>query len=346
MILSANLRRLAVSALATALALALAAAAARAADYTPGVVVVGYGAVPSAQLTRSINARVGARALSVAPAPGERVLKLPPGISVNQAIGRLRGRPGVAYVVPDFIAHADGVYVPDDRGTARVRGGWEALQWNFLPGAGVDAPPAWANLIADGRPGGRGVTVAVLDTGVAYRDWRQYRQSPDFSGTRFVAPYDFVAHNRFPLDREGHGTFVAGTIAETTNNGFALTGLAYGASIMPVRVLDADGTGDATTIARGIRYAVDHGAQVINLSLEFSLDVSPADIPDIISAIRYRPPTRRRRRRGGRQRGRRAARLPGARPAGDLGRRHDPRPLPGRLLQRRPGARPRRAGRR
>ena len=287
MILSANLRRLAVSALATALALALAAAAARAADYVPGVVVVGYGAVPSAQLTRSINARVGARALSVAPAPGERVLKLPPGISVNQAIGRLRGRPGVAYVVPDFIAHADGVYVPDDRGTARVRGGWEALQWNFLPGAGVDAPPAWANLIADGRPGGRGVTVAVLDTGVAYRDWRQYRQSPDFSGTRFVAPYDFVAHNRFPLDREGHGTFVAGTIAETTNNGFALTGLAYGASIMPVRVLDADGTGDATTIARGIRYAVDHGAQVINLSLEFSLDVSPADIPDIISAIRF-----------------------------------------------------------
>jgi serine protease len=131
------------------------------------------------------------------------------------------------------------------------------------------------------------VTIAILDTGVAYRNWRQYRQSPDFNDTRFVDPYDFVAHNRLPLDREGHGTFVAGTMAESTNNRVGLTGLAYGASIMPVRILDADGTGDAATIARGIRYAATHGAQVINLSLEFSLDVSSSDIPDILSAIRF-----------------------------------------------------------
>jgi serine protease len=131
------------------------------------------------------------------------------------------------------------------------------------------------------------VTVAVLDTGVAYRDWRQFRESPDFGRTRFVKPYDFVAKNRFPVDREGHGTFVAGTIAESTNNRLDLTGLAYGASIMPVRILDADGTGDAATISRGIRYAATHGAQVMNLSLEFSLDVTSQDIPEILSAIRF-----------------------------------------------------------
>lgn len=259
--------------------------AARAADYVPGKVVVGYSSAPTGHLMRALNARVGTRADS--PATGERVLELPAGMGVGQAIARLRSQPGVAYAVPDFIAHADGIYVPDDRGSSHARAGWEGLQWNFLSGAGVNATEAWANLIADGHPGGRGVTVAVLDTGVAYRDWRQFRESPDFSGTRFVAPYDFVSHNHFALDREGHGTFVAGTIAETTNNGFALAGLAYGASIMPVRVLDADGTGDALTIARGIRYAASHGAQVINLSLEFSLDVSPTDIPDIMAAIRF-----------------------------------------------------------
>ena len=158
---------------------------------------------------------------------------------------------------------------PNDPGTAHVAQGWQKMQWNFLPGAGVNAPEAWANLFADHRPGGQGVVVAIVDTGIAYRDWRQFRKSPDFTGTRFVDPYDFVANNRYPLDREGHGTFVAGTVAEATNNGFGLTGLAYGASIMPVRVLDENGWGDAATISKGIRYAATHGAQVINLSLEF-----------------------------------------------------------------------------
>jgi serine protease len=102
-----------------------------------------------------------------------------------------------------------------------------------------------------------------------------------------VHPYDLVAKNAFPLDRNGHGTFVAGLVAEATNNGIGLTGLAYGASIMPVRILDSAGDGDAATISRGIRYAVKHGARVINLSLEFDIGVSGADIPGIISAIHY-----------------------------------------------------------
>jgi serine protease len=254
--------------------------------YVPGEVVVGY-AAPGPRITKALIMRAGVRATLAAPAPSVRVLRLAPGVSVGSAIARLRGRPGVAYAVPNYLAHADGVYIPDDRGRSHVRGGWQALQWNFLAGVGVNAPQAWANLIAAKRPGGSGVTVAILDTGIAYRNWRQYRESPDFTGTRFVAPYDFVSNNRFPLDREGHGTFVAGTVAEATNNGVGLTGLAYGASIMPVRVLAADGTGDAATISAGIRYAAQHGAQVINLSLEFSLDVSSGDIPDIISAIRF-----------------------------------------------------------
>lgn len=161
------------------------------------------------------------------------------------------------------------------------------MQWNFRSGVGVNAPGAWANLRAYGRAGGTGAVVAIVDTGVAYRRWHQFRRSPDFTRAHFIDPYDFVAHNRYPLDRNGHGTFITGTLAESTNNGRALTGLAYGAKIMPVRVLNKNGWGNAATISKGIRYAVDHGAQVINLSLEFDPSVTGAEIPDIVAALDY-----------------------------------------------------------
>jgi serine protease len=274
----------AVAALAIA---ALAPRAARAADYVPGQVVVGYGPGPTASIAADTSKRMGLRSVSNGPGAQEHVMRVPRGGSVSTAIARLRRQPGVAYAVPDYVAHAAGDWIPDDRGRAAVSGGWTNLQWNFLSAAGVDAPGAWANLRADRRPGGRGVVVAILDTGVAYRNWHQFHKSPDFAGTKFVDPYDFVSHNTFALDREGHGTFVAGTVAEATNNVLGLTGLAYGASIMPVRVLGSDGTGDATTISKGIRYAVTHGAQVINLSLEFDISIGSGDIPDILSAIRF-----------------------------------------------------------
>ena len=166
-------------------------------------------------------------------------------------------------------------------------GGWQELQWNFSGTFGVNAPEAWANLAADGAPGGAGVVVAVLDTGVAYANRGPFRRSPDFFPDTFVKGYDFVDRSPYPNDRNGHGTFVAATIAEATDNHYGLTGLAYGARIMPVRVLDSQGEGDASTIAEGVRFAVNHGARVINMSLEFSSSISAADIPELIEAIHY-----------------------------------------------------------
>ncbi len=276
-------------------ALAVAAAPARAglplgAAYLPHRVLVGYAPGPISAVAAQVETRMGIRvAPGGPPGPHSRLLRLPWGESVTAAIRRLRRQPGVAYAKPDYIAHQAGAFYPNDRGRSGQYQGWEKMQWNLLPEAGVDAPQAWANLLADHRPGGRGAVVAILDTGVAYRNWKQFRRSPDFGGTRFVAPHDFVANNRYPLDRNGHGTFVAGIVAESTNNKVGLTGLAYGASIMPVRILDPSGLGDEATIARGIRYAVIHGAQVINLSLEFlPNEVSSASaIPEIVSALNF-----------------------------------------------------------
>jgi serine protease len=271
------------------------APAAQAAPWARHEVLVGYRSRSRASVP--VRERRGATADGTAPAASaprtigarttSRVVHLRARESVRHALVRLRRRPGVVYAEPDYIAHAAGEFFPDDRGRAMHARGWERQQWNLLAGAGVNAPEAWSNLLADGRAGGRGVKIAVLDTGVAYRNWMQFRRSPDFGNTRFVDPHDFVANNAFPLDRNGHGTFVAGVLAESTNNHIGLAGLAYGASIMPVRVLDAQGEGDESTIAEGIRYAVDHGASIINLSLEFlpSQVRSARDIPDIVSAV-------------------------------------------------------------
>jgi serine protease len=188
--------------------------------------------------------------------------------------------------VPDIKAHAS-AFVPNDPGRGTIPGGWTAVQWNFNGPFSVNAPDAWQHAIDAGAPGGRGVKVAVLDTGVAYSNRGTFRKSPDLLKARFVAGYDFVAHDPFANDRNGHGTHVASTIAEATNNGLGLTGLAYGATIMPVRVLDDHGEGDASDIAAGVRFAVRHGAQVINLSLEFSTDVTASEIPELVEALAY-----------------------------------------------------------
>jgi serine protease len=131
------------------------------------------------------------------------------------------------------------------------------------------------------------VIVAILDTGVAYRTSKRYRKTPDLSRRRFVKGHDFVRRNALPYDRNGHGTFVAGTVAQETNNGIGVTGVAYNSRIMPVRVLDFEGKGDVATIASGIRFAVRRGADIINMSFEFDIGLTASQIPDVISAIRY-----------------------------------------------------------
>jgi serine protease len=192
-----------------------------------------------------------------------------------------------------ILAAPAAAWIPNDPGTSGTPGGWQADQWNFMPQTGVDAPRAWDNLIAAGRPGGKGVKIAVLDSGVSYD------RSPDLSPIRFAHGHDFCSRagtgaascageDDTPEDDYGHGTHVASTIAESTNNGKGLTGLAYGATLIPVKVLNQNGDGDENSIAKGLRYAADQGAQVINMSFEFGSSISSAsEIPRIAAAVRY-----------------------------------------------------------
>lgn len=132
-------------------------------------------------------------------------------------------------------------------------------QWHM---AIVQAPASWD--ITDGS----GVTVAVLDTGLADDRFLSAEQKKTYDGIGCVVkPYNTAKDNRNVFDNDGHGTHVAGTIGQKTNNERGAAGLAYGACIMPVKVLGDDGTGDFADIAEGIRYAVDNGADVINMTL-------------------------------------------------------------------------------
>jgi len=276
----ARLILLAVTALPIALAPASAAGQPSAPEFAPGEVVV-----------RAEDQRFG------------EAIELPDGVGVHEAVAALRSNPQVAYAVPNYIATASGV--PNDPGTVPPSGGpssgWTAMQWNFLPcgsfcapgtaplalqsAGGIDALGAWKNLKKAGRPGGRGVTVAVLDTGIAYKDeGSRFRRSPDFGGKQFVPGYDFVGKDSQALDVNGHGTHLAGTIGEKTNNRTALTGLAFNAKLMPVRVLNGVGAGKADKIAKGIRFAARHGAQVINMSFNFGCG-NP--VPPVAQAMRF-----------------------------------------------------------
>jgi len=238
-----------------------------------------------------------------------QAVALPAGAGVRESAAALRRNPRVAYAEPDYVATAsapaagEDFVLPNDPGTlagaseaVASAGDWAFKQWNFLPWAevaggrtpispgGIDAVGAWRNLDAAGHPGGEGVTVAVLDTGVAYRDQgTKFLRSPDFASAQFAKGHDFVDGDRLPLDENGHGTHVAGTIGERTDNGIGVTGLAYRARLMPVRVLDAHGRGQASNIAKGIRFAVAHGAQVINMSFNFGCGKR---VPEVDEALR------------------------------------------------------------
>ncbi|MEQ1503086.1 MAG: S8 family peptidase [Myxococcota bacterium] len=124
-------------------------------------------------------------------------------------------------------------------------------QWHLRA---MGAPSAWETSAR-----GKGVIVAVVDTGIT--------KVEDLEGTKILKGASFVPGTKSSADDQGHGTHVAGTIAQTTNNGKGAAGVAPEATLLPVKVLSNMGFGSSAWIASGIDYAVDEGAQVINLSL-------------------------------------------------------------------------------
>jgi len=228
------------------------------------------------------------------------VLRIDPNEDAEAVAAELSRRPDVEYAQPAYRVHT--TFVPNDQYYAQA-------QWN-LPL--IDLERAWDIQTAAGS----NIVVAVLDSGIAFENKVvrfkgqafvddlnnlhpalgtvdiPFAAAPDlFTPGRFVAPHDFIWDDDDPLDLDGHGTHVSSTIGELTNNGTGMAGVAFNVKLMPVKVIDGDwdvifgapheGTDD--TVARGIRYAVDNGARVINMSIGRTGPPAPV----IEDAIKY-----------------------------------------------------------
>lgn len=190
-------------------------------------------------------------------------LKVPEN-KLEDMIGIFNRLPMVEYAEPNYIAYT--FMTPNDS--------LYQYQWHM---GNIQAVSAW-----DIQTGSPDVVVAVVDTGVAYENYGNFMQAPDLADTNFVPGYDFVNNDSHPNDDNSHGTHVAGTIAQSTNNGIGAAGIAFNASIMPVKVLGKKGSGTYTDIADGIKWAADHGAKVINMSLGGSVGSSTLE-----TAVQY-----------------------------------------------------------
>ncbi|MBN2110396.1 MAG: S8 family serine peptidase [Methanosarcinaceae archaeon] len=228
--------------------------------YVPGEILVKFNAGVSEANINAINSKNGATVTYTSPYAGFKKLKIPKTKSVEEMVQIYSRNPNVEYAEPNFIASI--CMLPNDP--------YYSYQWHLDNDdyGGINMEEAWD--ISNGT----GVTVAVLDTGVAYEDVTQgnsnkyiYKQAPDLAETNFVPGYDFVNNDEHPNDDNNHGTHATGTIAQSTNNNLGVAGVAYNCSIMPVKVLDKQGSGSHSQIADGIYYAANNGAQVISMSL-------------------------------------------------------------------------------
>jgi subtilisin family serine protease len=190
------------------------------------------------------------------PLQGMQLVSVDSGQSVAVAEHALESDPDVLYAEPNAIRHAS--VIPNDPYFSQL---WAMLNTGQsirgvagTTDADSDVAEAWDAHITGGT------IVAVLDTGVD-------TTHPDLTAN-LLPGHDYVDGDDKPLDENGHGTHVAGTIGADRGNGIGVAGVGDNAvKILPVRVLDANGSGSVSTLIQAYAYAFQHGAKVVNLSL-------------------------------------------------------------------------------
>jgi thermitase len=210
-------------------------------EYAPDRILVRFKPGTRGEKQREVANRNGLEQIDEIKQIEVKVLKIKDKGNVAAKIKALSKNPNIIYAEPDYIVKAE--LIPNDPHYPR--------QWG-LPVVG--APESW-----DVTSGSNSVTIAIIDSGIDL-------SHPDLVG-RIVPGYDFVNNDNDPDDDNGHGTHVAGIAGAIGNNSTGVAGVNWGAKLMPVKVLRSSGGGYSSDVAKGITYAADQGAQVINMSL-------------------------------------------------------------------------------
>ncbi len=228
--------------------------------------------------SEEILAAEGAASLRAVPKLDVRVVRVPPGLTVERAIERLSRMPEVEYAEPNYTLHA-------------LQSSDPGLSHQWAPQK-IGAPAAWG--ITSGSPA---VIIAVVDTGIDYRHpqlapniWSNSGEVPgngvddDHNGLKDdIRGWDYANNDADPLDDHMHGTHVSGIAAAILDDDpEGMAGVCPSCTLMPVKVLAADGSGSLDKAASGIIYAADNGARVINLSLG-----APSGTTTLENAINY-----------------------------------------------------------
>src|SRR6185437_13005635 len=213
-------------------------------DRKPGV---------SAAQQAAVRARAGISYVGPGPLPGTEIDRAPAG-GLAAAVAALGRDSQVRYAEPNGEVHAARNDLYFGYQWALSNTGQSVLGTRGTPGDDIDVQDAWAAKVT-----GANVTVAEVDSGVDYN-------APDLQG-QFVNGYDYINANTDPQDQNGHGTHVAGIIAALQNNGTGVSGVAPAAKVMPLRVLDASGSGTDVAVAQAFNDAGDDGVRIVNASL-------------------------------------------------------------------------------
>jgi len=216
------------------------------ADNRPDEVVVRFGEQTTPAEQQRIIDENGVRIDGEIPALRVKKLKLPPGLTVEKAIEKLKKHSGVELAEPNIIVHK--ALLPNDSEYT------SGNQWGLDR---IGATAAWTQTLSGINDGS--VVIAILDTGI-------YSGHTEMAG-KLVTGTNIISPGNPPEDDEGHGTFVAGIAAALTNNTTGIAGVSWTAKLMPVKVLKADGSGDEFGIISGLNWAVLHGAKIINMSV-------------------------------------------------------------------------------